>query len=69
MLRSVLWFIIIIAIAWAYIHVGFMVIDQVETKLWRDMSLEERALILTGCVFIFSSFWVGSKLIDIAVRP
>ena len=58
-MKTVLLFILTIAIAWAYIHVGFFVIDLVETRVWADMSIKERFQVLTGSVLVISSiFWI-----------
>ena len=58
-MKSVFIFTFVILMAWLYIHVGFFVINLVETRVWADMTGIERIQCLTGSILVISSiFWI-----------
>tara|TARA_Y100000361_G_scaffold1624_1_gene1334 strand:+ start:635 stop:850 length:216 start_codon:yes stop_codon:yes gene_type:complete len=58
-MRSVIGFILTVGLAWAYVHVGFTVLNLVETRVWSDMTGNEKILVLSGSALVMSSiFWI-----------
>ena len=55
---SIFIFILMILVAWAYIHVGFLLIGSVEERQWGNMEFFDKIIMISGMTLVLSSVFI-----------
>ena len=64
--KSIFLFMLIILVSWAYVHMGFMLINSVEERSWANMDHFERVLMISGSALVICAIFITFAFGEIA---